>query len=204
MHKMIRKVAALVTLLLGISLMTNLTPVFAAGSVESSSLTCSSLSVVVKGAVGLVDSIVVNITDNTVLIPGFSQQFAPDANGFVSYTVTFPEQDFGDELGYDIYEEGIGTITIVEGEVCGKTPGRAIPTGFVLRTITCDVAVFDSPSGNPVGSNKIINGQTWYINPTPVSVSNNALYPSWTEVFVSGTTNGFIPTKCVAPFVFPR
>jgi hypothetical protein len=37
--------------------------------------------------------------------------------------------------------------------------GPPIPAGFVLRTITCDVAVYDTPGGRPVGDNKILAGQ---------------------------------------------
>lgn len=72
--------------------------------------------------------------------------------------------------------------------------GPPLPEGFVLRTITCDVAVFDSPGGTPVGDNRIIAGQTWYVNPTPVKAPSGE---DWTEIFVSGTPNGFIPTRCV-------
>ncbi len=80
----------------------------------------------------------------------------------------------------------------------GVFQGPAIPGGFVLRTITCDVAVFNTPGGTPLATGeKIKAGQTWYVNPTPVKVSNNALYPQWTEIFNSGQSNGFIPTSCV-------
>jgi hypothetical protein len=76
-------------------------------------------------------------------------------------------------------------------------PGRPIPAGFELRTIICTVAVFDAPNGNPVAGATIKNGQTWYINPESVKVTGNAKYPLWTEIYVSGTTNGYIPTACV-------
>jgi hypothetical protein len=56
------------------------------------------------------------------------------------------------------------------------------------------VAVFDGPGGSPVGSNMLKNGQTWFVNPTPVKASNGQ---SWTAVFVSGFSNGYIPTSCV-------
>jgi hypothetical protein len=207
LHKelhMAHKLLTLATVFIVVSiLLTNVTPAAALGTLDSATLTCNSLTVVVHGAVDLVDSAVYNVTKDIVLIPIFSQQFAPDINGDVSYTVTFPAQDPTDVLYFDVFEDFTGFI-YQAALACGIAPGRAIPDGFVLRTITCDVAVFDSPSGSPVGDNRILNGQTWYINPTPVTVSNNALYPSWTEIFVSGTTNGFIPTKCVAANVFAR
>lgn len=69
-----------------------------------------------------------------------------------------------------------------------------IPAGFVLKTIVCDVAVYNQPGGGPVGSNAIKNGQTWYVNPTPVAAADGQ---SWTEIFVAGKINGFVPTSCV-------
>ena len=71
-------------------------------------------------------------------------------------------------------------------------PGPGIPNGFVLRTITCDVAVYDSPAGNAVGGARIRAGQTWYVSPTTSAGSAD-----WTEIFVGGFTNGYIPTACV-------
>jgi hypothetical protein len=73
-------------------------------------------------------------------------------------------------------------------------PGTGVPAGFVLKTVTCDVAVFNTPGGYPVGDNKIVGGQTWFVNPKPVK---DAAGKSWTEVFVAGSTNGYIPTSCV-------
>jgi len=84
--------------------------------------------------------------------------------------------------------------------VCGNgVTGRPIPDGFVLRTITCTVAVFDAPNGNPVAGATIKGGQTWYVNPVSVSVAGSAKFPKWTEIYVSGSTNGYIPTSCVGP-----
>lgn len=75
--------------------------------------------------------------------------------------------------------------------------GPPIPAGFVLRQITCDVAVFDTPGGQPVGSNAVKAGQSFYVNPTPVTGPSGE---SWTEIFVSSTTNPFIPTRCVGGY----
>jgi hypothetical protein len=73
-------------------------------------------------------------------------------------------------------------------------PGPAIPDGFVLRTITCDVAVYDRPAGAPVGNNRVQGGQTWYVSASPIKGADGQ---SWTEIFVAGYTNAFIPTRCV-------
>ncbi len=76
----------------------------------------------------------------------------------------------------------------------GSFSGPGIPSGFVLKTITCSVAVYDTPGGKPVGSDAIKAGQTWFVNPTPVKGPDGK---SWTEVFVAGSANAFIPTSCV-------
>ena len=71
--------------------------------------------------------------------------------------------------------------------------GPPIPSGFVLRGITCDTAVYDSAGGQPVAGTLITAGQTWYVNPTPVTAGGS----SWTEIFTSSYINGFVPTACV-------
>src|SRR5579862_1887598 len=71
---------------------------------------------------------------------------------------------------------------------CGAgVPGPAIPDGFVLRTITCNTPVYETAGGIPVPSgDKILAGQSWYVNPKPVTVGKT----SWTEFFDGGYTNG--------------
>jgi hypothetical protein len=71
--------------------------------------------------------------------------------------------------------------------------GPGIPAGFVLKTVTCDMAVFDSPGGVPVGENRFTTGATWFMNPTPKKDAKGRL---WTEVFVGGWQNGWILTSC--------
>src|SRR5690606_35117126 len=34
-----------------------------------------------------------------------------------------------------------------------------------LATIICDVAVFDTPGGIPVGGHRLLAGQTWFVKP---------------------------------------
>jgi hypothetical protein len=85
-------------------------------------------------------------------------------------------------------------VTVVNFSSGAGAPGPAIPSGFVLKTLTCNVAVFDAPGGKPVGSNAITSGQTWYVNPTP---KKDAAGKLWTEIFVAGYSNGYVPTSCV-------
>jgi hypothetical protein len=72
--------------------------------------------------------------------------------------------------------------------------GSSSAAGFVLHTIVCDVAVYDSPGGQPVANTLIRAGQTWFVNPKPVTTEAGE---SWTEISVSGVPNGYIPTRCV-------
>ena len=72
--------------------------------------------------------------------------------------------------------------------------GPYVPNGFVLRTITCNTAVFDMPGGQAVGDNRIVAGQTWFVNPESVA---DALGTAWTEIYVSGASDAYIWTSCV-------
>ncbi|MBE2267345.1 MAG: hypothetical protein IAE80_03875 [Anaerolinea sp.] len=89
----------------------------------------------------------------------------------------------------------------IQGECAGLPytnaagPGPARPSNFVMRTITCDTPVYNVPSGNPVGAGRVTMGQTWFVNPTPITSPVDGT--SWTEIFVQSNPNPFIPTTCV-------
>lgn len=74
--------------------------------------------------------------------------------------------------------------------------GPGLPSAFVHRRIDCDTPVYNLPGGQPVGNGRIINGQTWFVNPQPVEAPDGS---SWTEIFVSSRPNPYIPTACVNP-----
>lgn len=78
--------------------------------------------------------------------------------------------------------------------VAADPPGPGVPAGFVLVTITCDVAVYDTPAGSPVGDNAVRAGQTWFVNPESVEGDDGR---QWTEIFVSSRINPYIPTACI-------
>ncbi len=116
---------------------------------------------------------------------------APAANPI---TVRFfsPELVIGPD---EVVLEGTGIcsdLIPVSEETASGGPG--VPSGFVLRTITCETPVYNTAAGQPVGSGTIHAGQTWYVNPTPVDGADGA---SWTEIFNGGRVNGFILTSCV-------
>lgn len=96
------------------------------------------------------------------------------------------------------------TVNCNDGSVVRQTYGNwvyeapPVPSGFVQKLITCDVAVYDSPAGTPVGDNMIKAGQEWHVNPVPVAGTDGQ---DWTEIFVGGVHTGFIPTHCVAPAI---
>ena len=114
----------------------------------------------------------------------------------VAYTFTAAQSTV---LGFEWGFSGIGNFsphTITTHISCGSTiyGGPPIPSGFVLRTITCNTPVYESAGGRAVSTGEAITaGQTWFVSPTPVTVGGT----SWTEIFVSGTPNVFIPTSCV-------
>lgn len=87
-----------------------------------------------------------------------------------------------------------GTYTCLPGEEESPDDGPGVPDGFVLRTIVCTIPVYTQPGGVPVGSDKLLAGQTWYVDPVSVKGPDGK---NWTEVFVSGDEDVFIPTVCV-------
>jgi len=72
--------------------------------------------------------------------------------------------------------------------------GVPVPDDFVLRSITCDTAAYSSPGGGQVEGAVVTAGQTWFVNPTPVTGADGG---SWTEIFLAGENTAFIPTACV-------
>jgi len=101
---------------------------------------------------------------------------------------------------------GFGSATYYTPGSCPAAPvgygnggTTGIPAGFVQRGINCTVAVYSQVDGTPVGSNMVIKGQNWYVNPVPVRGKFRRL---WTEIYVSGPVDGFIPTRCVLPYAF--
>jgi hypothetical protein len=146
---------------------------------------------------GITHTQVATVTDGngTVL---FSQSGPDFSDGtYTAYgSFTFGATPTKNPISATIVFDGV-TFTGSADDPClppSGFQGPPIPSGFVLKTITCNVAVYDAPGGKPVGSNAITSGQTWYVNPTP---KMDAAGKSWTEVFVAGYTNGYVPTSCI-------
>ena len=83
-----------------------------------------------------------------------------------------------------------GEINIGQSSIYGPKA----PTGFELRSLSCSSAVLDAPGGKQVGDNAVLAGQSWYVNPTPKAGPDGENY---TEIFVGGRRNGYIPTVCI-------
>lgn len=115
--------------------------------------------------------------------------------------------DFGYGIPHGIYTQSVvvpqaahlgAKVMVTDGDhsvstTCHGYDAAPVPAGFVMHFITCNSPVYDAPAGSPVGANAVTNGQTWFTNPTPVTAGGK----SWTEIFVAGLTDGFIPTSCV-------
>jgi hypothetical protein len=204
----VKLVAVLFVFALALGL--GLQPASAAASFASSAVTCSSFSATGTVTTTYVAVRVWNLTDGqsegtAALIDSYYNVGAPTAyiaatGGAFSFTVNFPEQNAGDVLVARIYATDSPTFGAWDGlafpqvQVACGFAGPNLPNGFVLKTLICNVAVYDAPAGKPVGGNAVTNGQTWFVNPTPKTGPDGQ---SWTEIFVAGYTNGFVPTRCV-------
>lgn len=73
--------------------------------------------------------------------------------------------------------------------------GAGIPAGFVMHSISCTTPVYTQAAGIPVGNDRVLAGQTWFVNPTPVEGADGE---QWTEIYVGSAINPWIPTECVA------
>lgn len=143
-----------------------------------------------------------------------------DGAGTLIYTLTFQNTltTFAAGMGVDSYSTPpqynpiVFTLTSLAGNgfaeqvdvrvegSCAGLPGApfagpGVPAGFVLRGIACTTPVFDGPNGSAVAGATVRQGQTWYVKPTPSTPDVNGR--RWTEIFVSGLQNGFIPAECV-------
>ncbi|HMM28345.1 MAG: hypothetical protein AAGU78_11030 [Chloroflexota bacterium] len=90
--------------------------------------------------------------------------------------------------------EQVALVLTGECEGLPWATGPTYPAGYVQRTILCDVPVYNTPGGAPVGGNALKAGQSWHVNPTPVDGPDGQ---QWTEVFAGGYQRPFIPTACV-------
>ena len=145
--------------------------------------------------------VVVEVYDPATGLDLFFDSF-PVSGGALSVTAPYPVQAEGTILEYWVWGSPTPDPNDWDGEdyfyvtgPCVVPLGTAgIPAGFVFRSILCDTPVYDTPAGQPVGAARVTAGQTWYVNPVPVSGADGR---QWTEIFVSSSTNPYVPTGCV-------
>jgi hypothetical protein len=87
-----------------------------------------------------------------------------------------------------------GSIVHTAGGGAVSFDGPPIPTGYVLKYISCDVAVYSEPDLGRATSARIKAGQTWFVNPTPVTGADGK---QWQQIFTSSSPNGYIPSACI-------
>jgi hypothetical protein len=132
----------------------------------------------------------------------FQNALGTYAGGLANTTLYISAPEFNPITVTEISLAGNGLPQQVEvigvGECAGLPTrpyqGVPVPANFVQHMLVCDSAVFNQPAGSPVANNIVNAGQTWYMNPVPVAGTDGQ---DWTEIFVAGPNDGFIPTHCV-------
>lgn len=114
--------------------------------------------------------------------------------GMISVIYIFPVSG-----SYTVVITAVSAPALVS-TACALNPSRsssavfADSTGFVLRTIACDTALYGTPAGAPVEGTRVTADQTWYINPVYIKAADDSL---WAEIFVGGSQNPYIPARCL-------
>ncbi len=94
----------------------------------------------------------------------------------------------------DVTEEPSTPVPAAVPSVPVRVPAPAAPVSYVLNLITCNTPIYDSPAGRYVGNGMVYAGQTFFTSSTPVIAADGS---SWTQVFVGGWSNPYIPSECV-------
>jgi len=97
------------------------------------------------------------------------------------------------QLVWDLSGDCPGLPTAPTPPASGFT-GAGIPADYVMHYIACTTPVYTEPAGVPVGNDRVLEGQTWFVAPEPVTGADGQL---WTEIFVGSFINPWIPTDCV-------
>src|SRR5690606_21666236 len=102
----------------------------------------------------------------------------PISDGVFDLTITFPAQPEGSAMNYEVWgSPGVDTgsyewdnedffdldLNCVAAPVDTAPP---LPADYVLKSILCDTAVYDTPAGTPVGDGRVSAGQTFFVSPT--------------------------------------
>lgn len=176
--------------------------------VSSWSATCSSLRATGTTDAPYVTLYAYNLSDNVE----YSAVY-PVTGGSFDFTLPYTEAAEGSQFEFQVWGSlatykdftdplywDNGAFFNIYGVPCSNgnagpdAPAPNVPAGFVMATITGNTPVYNLPGGTPVGSDGVTAGQTWYVNPVPVIADDGS---SWTEIYVAGFQNPFIPTAFV-------
>lgn len=130
------------------------------------------------------------------------------SGGTYAGTLSYPAYTEGTVLNFQIwgtlaiytnfsdpnYWDGGSYVNVSAACVNTSAGGPYVPAGWTQHWMTCSSAVFDAPGGNPIGSNAVWAGQSFYVNP---ETKTDASGKSWSQVFVSSAISPWIPTSCV-------
>lgn len=165
-------------------------------------VSCSRVTMFITGATpGMSYDLLVSIQATGFI--GYLPAAPVDSNGNLTLFIEFPTVPDGTLIYADTWQYNpiIVSFALVSA-TCGFG-GSPIPSGFVLAQINCDVTVFQMPNPDFPTSARLRNGQTWFVNPESVTADTPS-FTEWTEVFVGGPRNGYIPTSCVQVVGGPR
>jgi len=171
-------------------------------------LTCTGL--LVSGTSGSpYIGVIIRAGDNSAaLVDSLADEGVPApyytvTDGKFSFSLNFPAQPEGTWFYVAVYSANAKSFGAQDSnpfihhslQCTNDNNAPSIPSGFVLRTITCHTPVFNMPGGSALSSGeRVTAGQTWFVSPNAVKDIKGR---AWTEIFNSGWSNGFIPTACV-------
>ncbi|MBE7513637.1 MAG: hypothetical protein HS103_12590 [Anaerolineales bacterium] len=87
-----------------------------------------------------------------------------------------------------IAEDYIDFFFSFREEACESLP-EGVPSGFQLRYITCSTGIYSSSGGELVPDEALLEGQTWYVDPTSEG-GYNAVYISGSIAYVKSSCVG--------------
>lgn len=69
-----------------------------------------------------------------------------------------------------------------------------VPAAYALRVMICDTPLYDSPAGSVIPNTSVVIGQIFSVDPVDAIAADGT---HWTQIFVGGWSNPFVPSVCV-------
>jgi len=73
-------------------------------------------------------------------------------------------------------------------------PSPDIPAAYVLRVMICDTMLYDNPAGSVISNTSVVIGQIFSVDPVDAIAADGS---HWTQLFVGGWNNPYVPSVCV-------